>query len=328
MNPVYIFKKGFLRRKDNTIILESEDGKRSVPIKNLSEIKVFSEIDINKRALEFLGQNQIPVHFYNRYGHYAGSFYPYEYNSNGCTILNQVKTYIDPDKREDLAKRFVSGSMDNMIQVLQYYKRKEKEVSEKIDYLKEIRDSLPKAGGINEIMAKEGNFRETYYSCFDAIIENEEFTFDCRTRRPPKNYLNTMISFGNGLMYSTALTEIYKTPLDPRIGFLHSTNFRRFSLNLDIAEIFKPVIVDRTIFQLINRKQISEKHFKGVEGGIHLNDEGKKIYISVFEEHLNSTIMNEKLKRKISYRSLIRHECYKIIKHLMADKEYEPFYMR
>lgn len=89
-------------------------------------------------------------------------------------------------------------------------------------------------------MAVEGNAREIYYSAFDIIVDNEDFAFAKRTRRPPQNRLNALISFGNSLLYVTVLGEIYRTHLDPRIGFLHATNFRRFSLNLDVAEIFKP----------------------------------------------------------------------------------------
>ncbi len=74
--------------------------------------------------------------------------------------------------------------------------------------------------------------------------------------------MNTLISFGNSLMYSTVLTYIYQTPLDPRIGYLHSTNFRRFSLNLDISEIFKPIIVDRSILNLVNKKNHFRKTFQ------------------------------------------------------------------
>lgn len=121
------------------------------------------------------------------------------------------------------------------------------------------------------------------------------------------------------------LSEIYKTHLDPRIGFLHSTNFRRFSLNLDLAEIFKPILVDRIIFSLINKGEIQAKHFEKELEGILLNEKGRQKFVEKWDKRLKETISHSKLKKKVSYRRLIRLELYKLEKHLMDDKVYKPY---
>ena len=118
--------------------------------------------------------------------------------------------------------------------------------------------------------------RETYYRAFDGILSNPDFIFDKRSRRPPKNNLNTLISFGNSILYTVVLSEIYKTHMDPRIGFLHATNFRRFSLNLDVAEIFKPIIIDRLIFTMVGTGMVTGKDFETESGGIILKDKSTK----------------------------------------------------
>lgn len=328
MNPIYLFKSGTLGRENNTLSLRNESETKYIPIETVSEIKIFGEVDLNKRILEFVSQHRVPLHFFNHYNHYIGTFYPYEFLSNGSTVLHQALFYQDQEKRLGIARRFVTGSMGNMRSLLQYYARKGKIKKEALEPMRELKETAISTKSINELMAMEGNYREWYYSFFDQIADNELFKFQKRTRQPPQNHMNTLISFGNSLLYSTVLTEIYKTALDPRIGFLHSTNFRKFSLNLDISEIFKPSIVDRTIFNLVNRNQLGEKHFKGVEGGIHLNEEGRKTFITEYENHLSQTLKHEQLKRKVSYRTLIRHEAYKLIKHLIADKEYTPFQMQ
>ncbi|HPE70180.1 MAG TPA: type I-B CRISPR-associated endonuclease Cas1b [Thermotogota bacterium] len=325
LNPLYIFQDGFLRRKDNTLVLEGEEKKKYIPVENLLEIKVFGEMDINKRALEFLSTHQIPVHFFNRYGHFIGSFVPIQHNTNGSTILKQAEFYSDSQKRLGIARKFVSGAMENMGAVCSYYSRRGKTLGITAAEVKVAKHQVEKSNTISELMAMEGQFREKYYAQFDRILENEDFQMEKRTRQPPQNHLNTLISFGNSVLYSTVLTEILKTPLDPRIGFLHSTNFRRHSLNLDIAEIFKPIIVDRSIFQVVNRKQIGPEHFRGVENGIYLNQEGKKEFLKAMEDHLRMTIHHERLKRKVSFKSLIRHEGYKLIKHMIENREYDPY---
>lgn len=126
-------------------------------------------------------------------------------------------------------------------------------------------------------------------------------------------------------MYTCVLSEIYKTHLDPRIGYLHTTNNRRFTLNLDVAEIFKPIIVDRTIFTLTGRKMLSEKHFEKKAGGVILNDAGKKVFVSQFNEKLKTTLMHKSLGREVSYRRLIRMELYKLQKHFMGEENFSPY---
>jgi CRISPR-associated protein Cas1 len=176
-------------------------------------------------------------------------------------------------------------------------------------------------------MAFEGQIKQTYYSAFNEIIKNPDFSFIIRTRRPPNDYLNALISFSNSIIYTMVLSEIYQTHLDPRIGYLHTTNFRRFTLNLDVAEIFKPVIGDRTILSSINKGIIAHKDFDKSLNGIVLNDSGKKKFLQLLEGRIKQTIRHHSLKKQVSYRRLIRLELYKIEKHLMEEKEYSPFVM-
>ena len=123
------------------------------------------------------------------------------------------------------------------------------------------------------------------------------------------------------------LSEIYKTHLDPRIGYLHTTNFRRFTLNLDVAEIFKPIIGDRTILSLLNKGIIKPNDFEDKLEGVYLKETGRKKFLQAMEERLKQTIKHSKLNRQVSYRRLIRLELYKLEKHLIGEEEYEPFVM-
>lgn len=133
-----------------------------------------------------------------------------------------------------------------------------------------------------------------------------------------KNYRNNDI-----LLF--CLSEIYKTQLDPTISFLHEPGLSRYSLSLDIAEVFKPIIADRLIFSLLNRNQIQDKHFtQGLEY-LHLYENGSKIILSEYDKRLKQTINHKESNKEVSYRYLIRLECYKLIKHFYGEKEYNPF---
>lgn len=145
-----------------------------------------------------------------------------------------------------------------------------------------------------------------------------------REIRPPTTELNALISFGNSLLYVSALSEIYHTYLHPSISFLHEPAERRFSLSLDIADIFKPLIVGRVIFKLVNNNMISEKDFER-DVGVMLNDRGKQLFLKEYQNKLDTTIKHPKIKRKVSYKYLMRLEAYKLIKHVLGDQEYESF---
>jgi len=323
--PIYIFSSGELKRKDNTIFFENEQGKKYIPVENTGEIYIFGEVDINKRFLEFATQAEIIIHFFNHYEYYVGSYYPREHLNSGYMILKQAEHYLDPQKRQKIAAEFVMGAVKNIGNVIRYYSNRGKNLKHIEDRIKEIEDKIYSARDIEELMALEGNTREHYYKAFDIILNNPDFVFEQRTRRPPQNNLNTLISFGNSLIYAIVLSEIYKTHLDPRIGFLHATNFRRFTLNLDVAEVFKPIIVDRVIFTLIGRNMISKEDFEKSTNGLVLSERGQQVFISEMENKLKSTFKHRNLGRNVSYRRLIRLELYKLSKHLIGEQEYKAY---
>ena len=324
---IYIFSDGEIKRKENTLCFEREKEKKYIPIENVSEILIFGEVTINKRLLEFLTQRRIILHFFNYFGYYLGSYYPREHFNSGYMVLKQAEHYLDSKKRIALAKKFVFGAIENIKKVLVYYENRGKKLSEIIERIKRIEEGIDICKDTDELMAIEGKIREKYYHGFDEIIGNKDFAFEGRTRRPPQNRLNALISFANSIIYTICLSEIYHTHLDPRIGFLHATNFRRFTLNLDIAEVFKPIIADRVIFNVINKGIIKPENFERKLDGIVLNEKGRKIVIQQLDEKLRDTIHHKKLGRHVSYRQLIRFELYKIQKHLIGEKKYQPFIM-
>ena len=321
----YVLNNGELRRKDNTLFFESEQGKIFIPVEDTQELMFFGEVTLNKSVLEFCTQKEIILHFFNYYGYYTGSYYPREHYNSGYMILRQAEFYIDEKRRLDLARRFVAGSGKNMLRVLKYYRSRGKEIQPFIDTIESLLAETGLKADIPTLMACEGHMREAYYSAFDEILGKPDFRFDRRSRRPPQNELNALISFGNSILYTQVLSEIYQTHLDPRIGYLHSTNFRRFTLNLDVAEIFKPVLVDRVIFKVVGQGMLTKKHFMQESGGLLMTDTGKKVFLSEWEQKLKTTIKHRNLGREVSYRRLIRMELYKLQKHFMGEQVYEPF---
>lgn len=188
----------------------------------------------------------------------------------------------------------------------------------------DIRNHLDRAKSIEELMGMEGNIRKRYYAAWNAII-NQNINFEKRVMHPPDNMINSLISFVNSLVYTRILSEIYHTQLNPTISYLHEPGVRRFSLCLDLSEIFKPLIGDRLIFSLLNKNQITEDSFTEELNFLHLKKSASQLIASEFENRMKQTIMHKEIGRQVSYQYLMRLECYKLIKHLLGEKEYEGF---
>lgn len=321
----YVYNNGDLKRKDNTLRFTSYDGeKRDIPIERISDIYVMSEMSFNTTFLSYISQYGIPIHFFNYYNFYTGSFYPKESNLAGQLLVNQVQHYTEYDKRLLIAKKFIQAAADNIYRNLRYYNGRDKDVSEYMKDIDSLRAGLVGVKSIQELMGIEGNIRKKYYAAWSVII-NQEIEFDKRVMHPPDNMINSLISFVNSLVYTRTLSEIYHTQLNPTISYLHEPGIRRYSLCLDISEVFKPLIGDRLIFSLLNRKQITEKSFTKELNYLHLKKDASKLIVSEFEKKMKQTIMHKELGRQVSYQYLIRLEAYKLIKHLIGEKEYEGF---
>jgi len=332
----YLFNPGTLERKDNTLKFtpyeEEVDGElrqagqtRYLPVEDIAEFYVFGSLHASSSLFNFLGQQDISVHFFDYYENYTGSFMPKDGLLSGRMLLAQTAAYQDSEMRLSIARKFIEGAAFNMVKNLRYYNNRGKDTQPVIDLIEGYAGHLSEVRSVPELMGIEGNIRQAYYEAFDLILN--EFQMEGRSKQPPQNEVNALISFGNMMCYSQCLRAIHQTQLNPTISYLHTPGERRYSLSLDITEIFKPLLVDRVIFKLLNKKELQERHFDKKMNRCLLNQAGKKIFVKAFEDRLNETIKHRTLNRSVSYKHLMKLECYKLAKHLLGMEEYKPFKM-
>ena len=322
---LYIYNSGDLKRKDNTLRFTNYEGeKRDVPIERISDIYVMSEMSFNTAFLNYISKYGISIHFFIYYNYYTGSYYPKDALLAGGLLVKQAEYYSDYEKRLQLAKKFLQAAAENIYRNLRYYNGRGKDVESQMKEIDRLRNTLSNAETIEMLMGIEGNIRQHYYAAWNAIV-NQEINFNKRVMHPPDNMINSLISFVNSLIYAKTLSEVYHTQLNPTISYLHEPGARRFSLCLDISEIFKPLIGDRLIFSLLNKRQITEDSFTKELNFLHLKQDASKLIATELEKRLRTTIMHKGLGRKVSYQYLIRLEAYKLVKHLLGEKEYEGF---
>jgi len=321
----FLMRAGRLRREANNLKFDTYDEELNVistkplPIKGIDEIYILAKVDLDSYTMAFIADNNILLHFFSQFQSFRGNFFPNTSNSvnkSGFVLLQQLRAFDDEVHRLYLAKQITRGHFINGANNCKKYK-----VAFEVDrYI----ENLEKAKTINEIMASEGAFKKNYFQAWNSIISNQRsFKFTARSKQPPTDKINCLISYVNTRIYNITLSEIYKTELDPRIGFLHEPNYRALSLHLDIAEIFKPIIGDNIIFSMLNQNEITAKDFKTDSGRIRFTNEAiKKIELNIIKKMTQQTVVGN---QKLTWRQVIRREVNQLKKSICESTEYEPF---
>lgn len=323
----HIINDGVLNKKDFTILFENDEHKMYIPIETCTSINVYSNVILGSSFLQFINSKGLNVNIFDKYGNFIGSFHSEQHYKRSVTLLKQASIYNDEKNRLMICIKIETASLHNQRENLRYFNKHKPSESLKtaIDFMSDCISEMKQSRSVNHLLTIEARAKQRYLQEFDEMIADDRFQFKKRTRRPPMNEVNAMISFGNTFIYRRIANEIYRTALDIRIGFVHAANSRSESLNLDIAEIFKPIIVDRTIFTVIHNLQINNKeHFeKEDNGGIYLNNVGKRIFIRELEYKLSSKISVD--GQKLSYDNLMKEEIHKIVKLVQDNEKYKPF---
>ncbi len=351
--PLYLFQPCKIARKDNTLFLtvfnekeedalhpgerlakeemkelaiQDEDAwwlgtPKVIPVERIDAILCFSHVTFNTSLVNFLAEKAIPVHFFNYYGSYTSTLMHEAPNQNGKVLLAQVSLYQDNAKRVELSKAIIRGAIHNMERLIAYYKTRNQELPLETFDFKRLNRQLEFMDSIEGVMGIEGNIRNHFYSELDKILMANLRILE-RTYHPPRNPANALLSFLNTLLYSQVMQEIIKTPLNPTIGFLHEAGRQRYPLIYDLTEVFRPLISEQLMVSLIRKRIIKEADFEESLNGALLTKEGRYKVARAFEQRMRTTINHPNLKRNVSYRTLIRLEAYKIIKHLLNQQEF------
>lgn len=358
---LYIFSDSIIKRKDNTLLFETivnpentqgiddttEQGdageslereeyflddktiiptgdKKYIPVENIESIYSFGALHFNTRFIYFLSRSRIPLHIFNYNGSYAGSFNPAERNINGSILIQQVEHYKHTQKRLFIAKQIITGAVGNTLANLKYHQNRRGELNDEIEYINELLNDFSKIKSVGELMGYEGVIKKTYYETWKKIFK-QPVSFTQRIKHPPNNLVNSLLSYGNAILYSICLDQIYQTRLYPEIGFIHEAGEGKLPLAYDLSEIFKPLITDRVIFKVINKLMITEDDYVSKNGTGWIKKAAKKIFVQEFELKLMQKITDRNTGRSMSYRRLIKEECYKLLKHIREEEKYKPY---
>ena len=323
----HIIDDGILGIKDFSILFENEEKKLIIPPETTDTINVYSSIIFSSNFFSFLNRNRISLNIFDEYGEYVGVFEAKSNDKRSQASINQIQLYCNDLRKLNVAKEIEIAAAHNIRSNLKYYFKKYGQVyiEARINEINDLIKAFDNCKTVSDLLLIEAKIRTLYYSCFNHILDDDDFEFNKRTKRPPQTPLNSMISFGNSLLYQTIATEIRKSSLDIRIGFIHSPIRRQETLQYDLSEIFKPIIVDRVIFSLINKQVMNEELYfeKHENNGVYLNKTGKRIFINKYYEKLYDKITVD--EKQITYKELIRRDIRNFILHINEGKAYKPY---
>ena len=309
----YILGNGNLKAEEKVLRFDSKDGMRRIPVENIRSINFYDGGNLTTGALSLGSKYNIIFNFFGYYGNYIGSYWPKETYFSGDLTIQQAKLFLDSKKRLELCNILVNGIKSNMKYFL-----------EKSHIDTNLLDIDLQGDTVEHLMLSEARMRKQYYKYFDQLLP-DEFKIEERIKHPPNNFGNTLISFGNSRLYAELVTQCRYVSLNPTISFYHSPESSRYSLPLDVSEVFKPYLVDRFILKILKKQIIKPTDFHKEGNGILLSENGRKKFLQEWERWLNEAYFYDKLKRHVSNRELLKIELYKLTKHFMDIEVYKYF---
>lgn len=339
-NVLYLTTSGnYINRDHLTLRIECEKQlKLAVPIHHIESVCSFGQNSFSPQALQLCWENGVSVNCFSENGYFHGRW---EGVANTSVVLRRTQYRKADDEIfcTKLAKFFISGKILNSRQSLMRSARETESAIEK-DELKKRADEMSvilrwlerEAENLASVRGFEGRAASVYFDTFSLHLrqQREDFDFKKRTRRPPLDYVNCLLSFLYALLRNDCISALTATGLDPFVGYLHTERPNRPSLALDLMEEFRPVLADRLAITLINRRQIDIKDFIIREGGaVEFTKDGRKKVIAAYQTRNQDTLIHPLLQQEFSCGHLMLVQSRILARFLRGDiPEYYPFILK
>jgi len=329
-NTLYLTSSGnYIARDHLTLRIEQErELKLAVPVHHIESICSFGQNTFSPAALQLCWEHGIAVNFFSEQGYFQGRW---EGVANTSVGLRRTQYRAADDVRvcASVARALIAGKIQNS-RVSLLRSARETESAAEAERLKSCAEELTTilrwlardAETLDQMRGYEGQAASLYFASFDLHLrqQRDDFTFSKRTRRPPRDRINCLLSFLYGLLRHDLIAALTATGLDPFVGFLHTERPARPALALDMMEEFRPVMADRLAMTLINRKQIAKDDFVMCEGGAcEFTKEGKRKLISAYQARKQDTVVHPLLGQEFRYGQLMLVQARILARHLRGD---------
>ena len=336
LNTLYIMSKNAYLHRDGENVVVSIDGKETArrPVHILEGVVCMNYTGMSPMLMRLLADNNISVAFIDQYGKFAARLVG---RASGNVLLRRAQYRLADDERAcmPIITNMIRAKLNNSRKVLLRAARDHKDSDE--TYIiaaaaKKLKDMLAFDADTRELLRGiEGDAARAYFSVFDGLIlhNRDDFHFNGRSRRPPMDNVNAMLSFAYTLLTHETVSALETVGLDPYVGLFHADRPGRTGLALDIIEELRAYAADRFVLTLINRQQMTGTDFLAKEGGgVLMSEDGRKKFISAWQSRKNDIITHPFLNEKIEFGLLPYVQSMLLARHLRGDIEgYPPFLM-
>lgn len=337
---------------------DDNDGpgiRRDIPLRDLERLICSEHVQLTNQALAAVLTAGIPMSLLADNGEFLGSFLP-PMNSHAEARLEQYRQTLDPQFAQQIATKLVSAKLYNQRRVLQRMGASRKsdaegdneltdqvraattdsppevstreipELQATLGWLESLFIPIRNSKSIDEVRGYEGVTTARYFSAWARFLP-EAFPFERRSTRPPRNQVNSCISFGATLIYNEMVAFLHTHGLDPSLGCLHTPENGRWSLALDLIEPFRPVLVEALTLDLFSHKILGSEHFEGRTGGVFLNVAGRRKFFLQYERRMERQFMSEAAGHRTTLRQQLEQQARLYKGALREPTEFEPFLM-
>jgi CRISPR-associated protein Cas1 len=284
------------------------DGtKQEVRIRGVSHLSLFGKVHVTTGVLQELCSQGVGVSFFSTGGWHYGTLAPHS-AVNVHTRIAQFRLASDPGTSLPLARAFVSAKILNCRTLLRRNAREKP--NRALDQLKRLANEAHRAGSIESLLGVEGSAARTYFQAFPAMLKEAAavdggFDFEGRSRRPPRDPVNALLSFAYSLLVRECHGALAKVGFDPSVGFLHQVRPGRPALALDLMEEFRPLVADSTVLSLLNTAAIQACDFVRAAGGVALSEAARRSFLSAFERRMAQEVTHPVFEYRLSYRRVL-----------------------
>ncbi|MEW6717228.1 MAG: type I-C CRISPR-associated endonuclease Cas1c [Chloroflexota bacterium] len=320
---------------ENVVVKKDENTSTRLPLHNLENIVCFSYLGVSPALMGACAERNIGLSFFSPYGRFQARV---SGRVRGNVLLRKKQYQVSENEAQSvpIAASFLLGKIYNSRKVLERGIRDHamlvdvQALQNASAFLKETLGAIPQCKNTAELIAFEGSAAKIYFGVFDHLIlqQKEDFRFEERSRRPPLDNMNSLLSFLYTLLTNEAISALEAVGLDPYVGFLHQDRPGRPSLALDLMEELRPVFADRLALSLVNRKQIAGKGFIQKEsGGILMDDDTRKSVLTAWQERKKDEIVHPYLKERIPFGLIPHVQAMLLGRYLRGDLDaYPPYF--
>ena len=329
MSTIYIDVQGAVVRHSGEEVLVEKDATviKRFPLTWVERVVIAGNVQLTTQVMGLFLKNKIQVAFMSIYGNYRGRLTPGTHK-NVYLRVEQYRRYQDEAFRLTQAKSMIGGKLYNCQEFIQKHHRSHHEinVAAEVASIGRELDGILGATSIASLMGHEGTAAHHYFQALGKMVRRE-FAFDKRSKRPPTDPVNAMLSLGYTLLFNEMVSAAEAVGLDPYLGFVHEIDYGRPSLALDLVEEFR-YLIDSLVLALINRGEVHLSDFTCKEGeeGVFLSDTSRKAFYKSYEQRMRDEVKHG--GEKISYRRLFFNQAEQLARVIRTEGEgYSPFLM-